>query len=210
MAAAGQLTREMLASHVAAHRIDLHSSSWLLPPELRVLWKEADELPFDRSWPNGINVQIKDLPDQEEGRLVEVSGLVAETLALRPQEGQLVGRVRLVDPSSGAEVWAAVAFAHLPHVGLAKGSFCTVHGVYESSSSLLEGSGIKIDRLPLAELAGQSWRAAFLRSARHCYEVHRNQLNMSWSLAPHISESGAGASDLIYPPFVRDLRKDPR
>lgn len=206
-AQAGQLGRELMASHFAAARISLQGSMWRQGEQARSLFDGAASQPFDAPWPNAPDRQMRDLSTGHEGQELELRGVVQRVEVHHPEPGKLVGLVELLDPSSGASVWAAAPFCHMPHIGLVPGSFCEVQGRYELTSSLRQGQPtLQVRRLALAELAQRSWRAAFLRSARDGYELYRNGLQMSWSLAPQRGDlDQQGASDLIFPPFWRRL-----
>lgn len=212
---AGGLTREGIASHAAASLIAIELSGRRLDADTSGLHSRAASLSFDVALPNGTNTELSKLNQVAEGKFVEIAGFVQVHKAIRAPDGKLLSRIEILDPSSGALARAVAVFTHLAHAGVTPGGFCRVSGHFKPSSDLFDGEpAVEIDRLSLADLAKESWRIAFLRSANLWYEPWRNGTNIQWSLGPYrIIDNGTevdelassfGAGELVFLPFVRD------
>ena len=208
---AGALTREAVASHAASYLLAMA----LLAPESRkeveLVWKEDSALPFDVSLPRGQSIPLHMLDRVEEGEFIEVEGFALALQVEIPSDGMPLTRVELIDPSSGARAVIVAVKNQLANLGVTKGAFCRINGIYRRKSKLYEQKpAIEVDFLPLGMLASQSWRIAFLISVDRWFRCWSSSgTNMYWSLGPHRrprtgNELGYyGAGELIYRPFVR-------
>ncbi|MBV6457932.1 MAG: hypothetical protein HONBIEJF_01052 [Fimbriimonadaceae bacterium] len=207
---AGVLTREALASHVAAYRLQIEIIRSSQSNALAHLWTESHKVPFDGSPPNGKNISLANLANSDEGQLVEVEGFVDVLRVGRTADGKLVSALQLIAPSGRANASSAAVYVHLLHRGITRRSYCKVTGTYRRKSKLLSGTGvIEVANLQLAELGQSSWRYAFLKAADEWFQFRPNGLHMEWSLGPQRGPRApedtahGGAGELIYPPFVQ-------
>ncbi|OSC40279.1 hypothetical protein B8W66_13235 [Mycobacterium decipiens] len=204
-ATAGGLTRQAIASLAAGLKLSLDLASTDSYEGIEVA-EAARTQAFEMTLPNGRNVSLHRLDEVPDSDFVEVSARVAGLSASRDGDGKLIGRLELIDPSSGARAAAAAIFVDWRHVGLTRGSYCSFSAEFRSSLAALGGvAGLLIDRLPQNQLEKQSWRFRFLRSAKRWFEPYRNGHNMIWSLGPHDTEAVsladsevAGASELVF------------
>jgi len=208
-ATAGFLTREAMASHVACYRLMIELLGPNPEKDVVELHEQAGSLDFETKMPNGTDIELAKLDQVDDGKFVEIRGFVNAHEIVHSSDGKLISRIRLVDPSSGAEGRAAAVSTHLAQTGVTRESFCHVNGTFRKESQLFGGEpGVEIDRLSLAELGKKSWKVAFIDSAGRWFQPWRDGLNMYWSLGPHrrLGEDGntlIGAGELIFPPFVR-------
>jgi len=208
---AGALTREAIASQVTASLLAIDLMRLPVPETTNTLISLASAVQFDGRLPNGKDTPLAKLDQVKDGAFVEIEGFVTGLKVIRATEKKLISRVQLTDPSSGATALAATVFTHLPHVGLTRGSFCRINGIFRKESRLIGGrSGVEVDRLAQAELSEKIWRVAFLRTANRWFENWRNGNNMYWSMGPHRIASTPkdvsflGAGELIFTPFIRN------
>ena len=205
---AGMLTREAIASHCACYRLAIAVHNPHPAKDVATLIKKTHSLPFAVTLPNGKNTALKKLDSDLEGVFVEIEGFVKAVDAERGSDGKLISHVSLLDPSSGSTADAVAVFAHLPHAGVTKDSFCRLSGIYKKSSALFQGQpAVETDVLSLGELSKASWHIAFLRLADRWFQPWRNNMNLYWSLGPHggsaAGEGFFGAGELLFMPFVR-------
>lgn len=203
-----QLCREIVAAAVAAQRLAAFHPSAPGDPQLAEVREKAKSLPLVKTLPNGVNRQIHQLSPADDGKFVEVLGRVLSTSSEVDEEDKLIGKIKLEDPSSGAQITAVGFFINPSRIGITEDSFVRWSGIFHSASSLHGGEpAILIDRLPLSELSDEQWRIAFLRLAFDWFPVFRNGHNMSWSLGPHVIQgenldrAHSGASEMIFLDF---------
>ncbi len=204
----GSLLREAVASYAAALRVGAEAAlGW--SQAAASLIEHAKAQPFDASLPDAPNVDLSMLVDAKDGDGVEVAGFVASAAGVHPAGEKLVGRIELLDPSSGASAWIAGVYMHPRHIGITSGSYVRAVGKYEKASKLRGGHPtVEIAALPLVEHARHSWRHEFLLLALPWYSPWPNRLHVSWSMGPHVPESDGegpnqGAGELIYSPIAR-------
>lgn len=203
--AAGTATREAIASTAAALALAMKLATAGRDGTDIELVRSASTLPFDTTLPDGRNTKLSKLDELPDGDFVEILAVVEAATAGRDGDGKLLGHLDLTDPSSGAQARAVGIFTDWRHVGVTRGSFCRFSATYHPSLAQLGGqAGLLIDRLAESQLASESWRFAFLRSARYWFEPFRNGHNMFWSMGPHdTSESledsdRVGAAELVF------------
>ena len=203
------IAREAIACHAAGYRLALEVAGPAADEQVLDLAKRARELAFDGELPDGKNTELARLNLVEDGAFVEIEGFADSVTTSRSNDGKLISHLKLLDPSSGATVDAAAVFVHLPHAGLTKGAFCRLSGHLKEESALSsDGPVVEVHTLSLAELAEESWRIAFVRSAERWFQPRRNGANIVWSLGPHhrAPDEGIeliGAGELLFLPLVR-------
>lgn len=198
------LVRESIATLAACLRIAVeHNLTW--SEELDQLFDGTATLAFDAALPDGKNVELAHLASVSDGAMVDVAGFVTHVEAVHPGEKKLVGRVELLDPSSGGTGWIAGVYIDPLHVGIAPGAYVRATGTYRTNSKLRDGEPtVDIEALSLTPLAAKGWRIALLGLAHPWYSPWPNRLALAWSLGPHVPADGAeGAGELVYPPIVR-------
>jgi hypothetical protein len=209
-ALANQSCREAVAAAIAAWRLNIAQGARRPPEDVQSLVRSASRKAFSAALPNGKNTPIAHLADAPTESFVEIAGFVQSVSGERADSGKLIGRMVLVDPSSGATVTAAVPFVHLPHIGISAGTYCRLNGYLRESAYSLGGErGIEIDRLSLRELEASSWHLEFLGLAERWYQPWRNGINLRFSMGPHVAvtdeaaSTPMGAGELIFTPFYR-------
>ncbi len=203
------LIRRAVADAAVATMLDLDLALRQLPEPVTALL-DTGGVGFDVGLPDGRNTTLAQLGPGDEGVFVQVEGFVTDLEAVREPDGKLVGRLGLLDPSSGATAEVATVFLHPGHIGITVGCYVIVHGLYRESSARLEGRpGVETDALAPAALSGQSWQARLWFTAGRWIDVWRSDLNLSWSLGTHTAgpddsdDPTRGASELIFAPFAR-------
>lgn len=209
LAADGWLVRRAVADAAVAAWLGLDLALRVLPDSVTALLG-AEGVAFDASLPDGRDTPIAHLGPADDGVFVQVEGFVTDATAAREADGKLVGRLRLLDPSSGAAAEVAMLFAHPAHAGITVGSYVIVHGSYRTVSARLGGGpGVEADTLAPVALGGQSWQARLWFAAGRWIDVWRGNLNLAWSLGTHTpgpddsEDATRGAAELIYVPFAR-------
>lgn len=210
LAVDGWLVRRAVADVAVAMRLRL-DLTLPEPPEAVTALLDAQGVGFDAVLPDGRDTDIAHLGPGEDGDLVHVGGFVAAASAAREPDGKLVGRLTLLDPSSGAPVDVATLFMHPVHVGITLGSYVDVHGIYRTASARLAGGpGVEVDTLAPVALGNESWQARLWFAADRWLDVWRGNLHLRWSLGTHTAgsddsdEPTRGAAELIYAPFARE------
>lgn len=205
----GLVLRRAIADAAVATGISLDLSLRVPPPYLVELMA-TQGVAFDAVLPDGVNRDLGALSPGDEGVLVEVGGFVTSASASREPDGKLVGRVTIIDPSSGAQTDLSLLFAHPAHIGITVDAYVTAHGVYrESSARLAGGAGVEVDTLSPRALSEVSWQARLWFAAGRWIDVWRSNLHLSWSLGRHTAglddseDMTRGAAELIYAPFAR-------
>ncbi|MGB3827810.1 MAG: hypothetical protein WA962_03465 [Ornithinimicrobium sp.] len=209
LAISGWLVRRAVADAAVGAWLGLELSRRVLPDSVTTLL-QAQGVAFDGPLPNGRDVPIGGLTASDDGAFVQVEGFVTGATAAREPDGKLVGRLRLLDPSSNAAVNVATVFLHPAHVGITLGSYVIVHGTYRTASARLGGGpGLETDTLAPTKLGAQSWQARLWFAATRWIDLWRGNLNLTWSLGTHTpgpddsQEPTRGAAELIYLPFAR-------
>lgn len=172
------------------------------------LVEAVPEMAFDVELPNGTDVELHRLQEVEDGKLVEFRAFVTEVRAFRDADGKLVSRATLRDPSSTAEATIVGVFAHWAHAGMTRGAAVRVTGTWRVASGLNAGDpALEVTQLPLAAIAERAWRPALLRLGATWFPRWRNELQIDWSLAPHLppddpAPARQGAVELVYLPIL--------
>ena len=201
----GQLSRQLLAAHVAVWKLYVD-----LATEKETSFS-AQNLPFDLAKiPDGKNFNIHKVHTADPEKFVEVKGFVEEIVSGQTVDVDLVCQVKLYDPSSKKHVWIVAPYNNLRSMGVEKGAYLIVHGeVHHNLEYKDNGLAIHIDKLSLRDLKPDSWKLSLLDSAKAFYMAWYNGLNISWSLSPHRlirSErkvESMGAAELVYSPLYR-------
>ncbi|MBD8868180.1 hypothetical protein [Nocardioides donggukensis] len=209
LARGGRLVRRAVADAAVGTRLDLDLALRVLPPAVADLTDTAG-LAFAAALPDGRNTEIAHLGPDDDGDLVEVAGFVTAASAAREPDGKLVGRVTLLDPSSGSSVELSLLFVHPAHAGLTLDGYAVAHGRYRSASERLDGGpGVEVDVLAPTALSRESWQARLWFSATPWLHPWRGRLHLDWSLGTHsagpddFEDATRGAAELILTPFTR-------
>lgn len=208
LAAAGDLTREAIASYASAHLLVFELAQDVPQANVAELVRRMSRLQFDSMLPNGRNRELYHLSDAEDGEYVEIRGRVVDVSVDRAPDGKLISRLTLVDPSSDAEALAVAIYVHLPHRGVTEECYCVVNGHYNVASPLSPGRpAVVIDSLSLAEMRHSSFREAFFDLARPFFQRYPGGLHMQSTLSDFssigIDDNGMlrgynGGAEIVY------------
>jgi hypothetical protein len=199
--------RTMIASAIAANRIAFASRGLESDSQPREVIESAANLSFAGVFPNGVNRQLHQLDEGEDGRFVEIDARVVGMSTIIDEDDRLIGRIELQDPSSSATMTAVGLFINPARAGITVGAHFTCSGVFHQALELNnDAPGILIDRLAFSELAEEQWRIAFLRLGLDAMPVWRNGHNMAWAVGPHLFGGGldpdpGGASETVFLDF---------
>lgn len=202
LAEAGLQTRKALAFHAGGYALALESAFGRPGEPGSTLLGRADRMSFGYELEHGKDTPLHRVGDAEEGDFVEVWGR-ARTVEAQRVGDKLVSRLELESLTNESRVVVAVRFAHLPHAGVVPGAFVRANGrVRHASVENNGGLAVEADVLQLAELAGQSWSLALLRSASAWTRPWRTNANLWWSLGFHEAigseQENFGAGELIF------------
>lgn len=202
LAKAGGLTRESIAQCTAAHMLQAAATAPQLDAAAAELLQKADQLMLALKLPDGKNTEVHKVQSAQTGTLIELRGTIGEVTVSKSSDKDLITKFDLTDPSSKKSVTVAAPYVHFAHLGLVKGAYCIVHGLYDPASNINGGQPALVpDRLALkSQLAKTSWKAAILALAQGHYERWANDLNMDWAIGPHQPANGLlGANELLFP-----------
>lgn len=202
---AGLLTRGGIADHATGYRLALELSGGTEREDVRAVLRRASRLVASLAIPNGRDTPLARVDSEEDGAFIEVWGVVAGMESERVGE-KLVSRVTLRSPVNGAEVDLVVLFAHASHAGITRGAFARASGTLRLASRFNKGGlAVEVGRIPLADLAGESWTAGTIQAVKQWTSPWRNGANLSWSLGLHRPgvEGEMGAAELKFAPPMR-------
>lgn len=209
---AGTLTRESIASLITSTKlsVDLEYARHSHEFEKIDIIKKAIKIPFQSNIPDGKNTSLSSLPNVADGDFIEVKSFITKIHTKRNESDELICIIELFDPSSNTKAKAVSKFVNFHHIGLRQFSYCRINAEYKSNIPALDGEhGLLIDRFSQEKLSDESWRYAFIISAKKWYSAYPNGHNIFWSLGPHIPASDislaecdtAGAAELYFLKF---------
>ncbi|MEM6311505.1 MAG: hypothetical protein AAF754_15800 [Pseudomonadota bacterium] len=204
--------REAVTIHAAMLSVSIEAFNPINERPAQELLKSAVGQSFDAKLPNGTDTELHHITGTDDGALIELRGFCVSTESFRDGDGKLISRAILEDPSSGARVQVMGVFANWAHSGLARGAAVNATGTWRNASGLNSGSpALEVTQLPLTTLAASAWRFAVLELGGKWFPRWRNNLQIDWSISPHLIESDShplrqGAVELV---FLSILRSSP-
>lgn len=206
----GDLSRGIYTMFTAIYYLTLEDKLVVKSKKMQQFIKQTTKVGFEAPFPNGKNVELAKLKEEEDDNYVEIAGFVKSITTRRDADGKLLSHLLLEDPSSGAEMDVVAIYAHLVHLGLQSGSYCQLSGIWKSSSTVNRGNpAVEIQRLAINKLAQKSWIVLLFDLVDQFINRWSGGLNIQFGIAPHVSafegdkeSSILGAGELIFQPIV--------
>ncbi|BDS10624.1 hypothetical protein [Aureispira anguillae] len=206
----GNLLRAIYTTFTAVYYCSLEEKLTVKSEKNQQFIKQTPKVGFEFSFPNGKNVELAKLKEEQDGNYVEIAGFVKSISTRRDADGKLLSHLLLEDPSSGAEIDVVAIYAHLVHLGVHGGSYCQLSGSWRKASAVNMGNpAVEIEKLAINKLAKESWVVLFFDLVDQFIDRWSGGLNLQFGIAPHVSafegdneSSILGAGELIFQPII--------